>query len=164
MYSWELLLLHFPWDFFFKWQQFRIFVIFFPVNKCSRKCFLSKKTSPKHCPGLRSLEQFNLWIVKERKKTVSQTPLCTAYTYMMDMDQFSKMFHSDLSQSQFLNAKILCIHFAVVFLHCICTGVQEDMMLCVHVYFCVCLLNIDQQLCLFPITFRRKRFFLLMSE
>lgn len=128
-----------------------------------QKMFSLKKDFSQTLPRAEEFGTIQSLNSQREKKPVSQTPLCTAYTYMLDMDQFSKMFHSDLSQSeltQLLNAKILCIHFAVVFLHCICTGVQEDMTLCVHAYFCVCLLNIDQQLCLFPITFRGKCFFL----
>lgn len=83
--------------------------------------------------------------------------LTCMYLRIRDTDQFSNTFHSDLLQSelnQLLKPKMLCIHFAVVFLHCVCTSRQD-----ITLPMCARMLNIDQKLCCFHITFLDKTCF-----
>jgi len=74
------------------------------------------------------------------------------------MYQFSNTFHSGLLQKEFnqlLKPKMLLIHFAVVFLHCVCTSVQD-----VTPPTRMCMLNLEQKLHWFHIIFWGKSCFL----
>lgn len=108
-------------------QQFRVSLFSFLVSKHSRKCFLPNKISSQRCPRWRSLEQFNPGIVTigENQQVKLLHMLVVRVCVLGIWINSLNTFHGDLSQSDLnllLKPKVLCIHFAVVFLHCVCTS------------------------------------------
>lgn len=154
----------FPTRFFLKSQPFRTSLFSFLVNERSRECFLSNKISSQHCPGLRSLEQFNPRIVTIEENSKSNTfaccllvCVCVLGIWINSPTHFTVTscrvsLISYWSQRCFASSLQLCS--STVYSVHICTSRQD-----ITLPMCARMLNIDQKLCCFHITFLDKTCF-----